>query len=137
MPIPSHSRFFFLCMLTSLSTTDGTELILVAFIFQAAKKQPCKSLTSGQAESGPAKAATSTTTQAEALDKLETALDFLHCRGIGGVPPATLVEMTLGTSYSALHYYDVSLVDGFNVPVSMTPLGGGGADAESPPARLI
>jgi len=33
--------------------------------------------------------------------------------------------MTLGTSKSALHYYDVSLVDGFNVPVSMMPVGGG------------
>ncbi|KAJ6909642.1 hypothetical protein NC652_020578 [Populus alba x Populus x berolinensis] len=38
---------------------------------------------------------------------------------------ATLVEMTLGTSKSALHYYDESLVDGFNVPVSMMPVGGG------------
>ncbi|XP_015876843.2 thaumatin-like protein isoform X1 [Ziziphus jujuba] len=50
---------------------------------------------------------------------------LLHCRGIGGVPPATVVEMTLGTSKSSLHYYDVSLVDGFNVPVSMSPIGGG------------
>lgn len=50
---------------------------------------------------------------------------LLQCRGVGGVPPATLVEMTLGTSESALHYYDVSLVDGFNVPVSMMPVGGG------------
>jgi len=49
----------------------------------------------------------------------------LHCRGRGGVPPATVVEMTLGTSYSPLHYYDVSLVDGFNLPVSMKPVGGG------------
>ncbi|KAF5729608.1 putative Zeamatin precursor [Tripterygium wilfordii] len=49
----------------------------------------------------------------------------LQCRGIGGVPPATIVEMTLGTANSALHYYDVSLVDGFNVPVSMVPVGGG------------
>ncbi|KAF5467334.1 hypothetical protein F2P56_017165, partial [Juglans regia] len=50
---------------------------------------------------------------------------LLHCQGIGGVPPATLVEMTLGTPKSALHYYDVSLVDGFNLPVSMVPVGGG------------
>jgi len=44
---------------------------------------------------------------------------------MGGVPPATLVEMTLGTSQSALHFYDVSLVDGFNLPVSMKPVSGG------------
>ncbi|XP_062156975.1 thaumatin-like protein [Alnus glutinosa] len=50
---------------------------------------------------------------------------LLHCQGVGGVPPATLVEMTFGTSKSALHYYDVSLVDGFNLPVSMVPVGGG------------
>lgn len=50
---------------------------------------------------------------------------LLHCAGAGGAPPATLVEMTLGTSTNAKHYYDVSLVDGFNVPVSMIPIGGG------------
>lgn len=50
---------------------------------------------------------------------------MLHCQGTGGVPPATVVEMTLGTSTSPLHYYDVSLVDGFNLPVSMAPVGGG------------
>ncbi|CAK9135644.1 unnamed protein product [Ilex paraguariensis] len=49
---------------------------------------------------------------------------LLYCRGTGGKPPATLVEMTLGTPKSALHYYDVSLVDGFNLPVSMIPVGG-------------
>ncbi|GMH15361.1 hypothetical protein Nepgr_017202 [Nepenthes gracilis] len=49
----------------------------------------------------------------------------MQCKGIGGAPPATLVEMTFGTSDSPLHYYDVSLVDGFNLPVSMVPLGGG------------
>ncbi|GAA0148815.1 hypothetical protein Leryth_015102 [Lithospermum erythrorhizon] len=50
---------------------------------------------------------------------------LLTCRGIGGTPPATLVEMTLGTSSNPLHYYDISLVDGFNLPVSMRPVGGG------------
>ncbi|KGN54266.1 thaumatin-like protein [Cucumis sativus] len=49
----------------------------------------------------------------------------LHCGGSGGEPPATLVEMTLGSSSSPLHFYDVSLVDGFNLPVSMKPVGGG------------
>ncbi|GER57246.1 pathogenesis-related thaumatin superfamily protein [Striga asiatica] len=49
----------------------------------------------------------------------------LGCRGLGGLPPATVVEMTLGTSASPLHFYDVSLVDGFNLPVSMKPVGGG------------
>ncbi|GMI80749.1 hypothetical protein like AT5G02140 [Hibiscus trionum] len=50
---------------------------------------------------------------------------LLQCQGVGGKPPATLVEMTLGGPTSPLHFYDVSLVDGFNVPVSMIPIGGG------------
>ncbi|KAK6790134.1 hypothetical protein RDI58_013934 [Solanum bulbocastanum] len=49
---------------------------------------------------------------------------LLNCSGVGGIPPATLVEMTLGTSNNQKHYYDVSLVDGFNIPVSMIPIRG-------------
>ncbi|KAM3344974.1 thaumatin-like protein isoform X1 [Capsicum galapagoense] len=49
---------------------------------------------------------------------------LLHCSGAAGIPPATLVEMTLGTSNNPTHYYDVSLVDGFNIPVSMIPIHG-------------
>ncbi|XP_078445228.1 pathogenesis-related thaumatin superfamily protein [Wolffia australiana] len=49
----------------------------------------------------------------------------LRCGGAAGSPPATVVEMTFGTATSTLHYYDVSLVDGFNVPVEMVPVGGG------------
>ncbi|KAH7853317.1 hypothetical protein Vadar_001108 [Vaccinium darrowii] len=50
---------------------------------------------------------------------------LLQCRGTGGIPPATLIEMTLGTPQSPVHFYDISLVDGFNLPVSMIPIGGG------------
>ncbi|PKA63224.1 Thaumatin-like protein [Apostasia shenzhenica] len=50
----------------------------------------------------------------------------LRCKGSGGAPPATLVEMTFGTPQSPVHYYDVSLVDGFNLPVTMTPTAGTG-----------
>ncbi|KAG8090355.1 hypothetical protein GUJ93_ZPchr0011g28299 [Zizania palustris] len=49
----------------------------------------------------------------------------LRCGGAAGATPATVVEMTLGTAASAMHFYDVSLVDGFNAPVSMAPVGGG------------
>ncbi|KAL9271983.1 Thaumatin-like protein [Drosera capensis] len=54
----------------------------------------------------------------------------LHCHGLGGTPPATVVEMTFGSSRSPLHFYDVSLVDGFNLPVSMKPVGRGVASCE-------
>ncbi|CAL9134228.1 unnamed protein product, partial [Musa acuminata var. zebrina] len=50
---------------------------------------------------------------------------MLQCKGAGGAPPATVVEMTFGTDRSPLHFYDVSLVDGFNLPVTMAPVGGG------------
>ncbi|XP_074321597.1 pathogenesis-related thaumatin-like protein 3.5 [Silene latifolia] len=47
--------------------------------------------------------------------------DTLQC-GAGGEPPATLVEFTL----AALDFYDVSLVDGFNLPIAVKPLHGTG-----------
>ncbi|KAF8315121.1 Osmotin thaumatin-like protein [Clavulina sp. PMI_390] len=40
-----------------------------------------------------------------------------------GVPPATLAEFTLSAS-DGLDYYDVSLVDGYNLPVSITSSAG-------------
>ncbi|XP_059630799.1 pathogenesis-related thaumatin-like protein 3.5 isoform X2 [Cornus florida] len=45
----------------------------------------------------------------------------LKCTG-SGETPATLAEFTLET----LNFYDVSLVDGFNVPMTVTPLNGKG-----------
>ena len=50
---------------------------------------------------------------------------LLQCKGIVGIPPTTLVEMALGTSQSDLHFYNVSLVYGFNLPMSMKLVGGG------------
>ncbi|MCO5568276.1 hypothetical protein L7F22_021973 [Adiantum nelumboides] len=49
----------------------------------------------------------------------------LQCQGTGATPPATLVEFTLqGTAGATQDYYDVSLVDGYNVPVAVTPTNG-------------
>ncbi|KAL8536043.1 hypothetical protein ACS0TY_011614 [Phlomoides rotata] len=39
-----------------------------------------------------------------------------------GSPPATIAEFSLGD----IDYYDVSLVDGFNLPIVVQPLGGKG-----------
>ncbi|CAJ2678207.1 unnamed protein product [Trifolium pratense] len=47
----------------------------------------------------------------------------LFCNGIGGTPPATLAEFTFGKD---LDFYDVSLVDGYNLPISITPFKGSG-----------
>ncbi|OMO73715.1 Thaumatin [Corchorus olitorius] len=49
------------------------------------------------------------------------------CNGATGVPPATLAEFTLGDPNNAgQDTYDVSNVDGFNLPLSITPQGGSG-----------
>ncbi|KAL2895462.1 Thaumatin-like protein 1 [Bienertia sinuspersici] len=46
-----------------------------------------------------------------------------ECTGSGATPPATLAEITLGDE----DYYDVSLVDGFNIPMVMEAEGGSGS----------
>ncbi|KAJ6405271.1 hypothetical protein OIU84_013275 [Salix udensis] len=45
----------------------------------------------------------------------------LKCKA-SGEPPASLAEFTL----AALDFYDVSLVDGFNLPITVTPINGKG-----------
>ncbi|KAG6433989.1 hypothetical protein SASPL_105608 [Salvia splendens] len=47
----------------------------------------------------------------------------IECNGAGGMPPATLVEFTLAGDQGK-DFYDVSLVDGFNLPVAVTSAGG-------------
>lgn len=47
----------------------------------------------------------------------------VECNGAGAIPPATLAEFTLSDA-SGKDFYDVSLVDGFNLPVSVVPQGG-------------
>ncbi|KAE8804467.1 thaumatin-like protein 1b [Hordeum vulgare] len=49
-----------------------------------------------------------------------------ECHGSGATPPATLVEFTLGDGDGGKEdYYDVSLVDGYNVPVVVEPSAAG------------
>ncbi|KAL2898370.1 Osmotin-like protein [Bienertia sinuspersici] len=43
----------------------------------------------------------------------------LECNGLTGKPPATLVELTLHTDKNQPSFFDVSLVDGYNLPVSV------------------
>ncbi|CAN4109837.1 unnamed protein product [Withania somnifera] len=49
----------------------------------------------------------------------------LECSGGGAAPPATLVEFTLNGA-GGLDFYDVSLVDGYNLPMLVSPQGGTG-----------
>ncbi|XP_042474804.1 thaumatin-like protein 1b [Zingiber officinale] len=48
----------------------------------------------------------------------------VECSGKGAAPPATLAEFTLGGG-GGMDFYDVSLVDGYNVPMLVAPQGGG------------
>lgn len=47
----------------------------------------------------------------------------IECAG-GAAPPATLAEFTLNGA-NGLDFYDVSLVDGYNLPMLVVPHGGG------------
>ncbi|XP_028202042.1 thaumatin-like protein 1, partial [Glycine soja] len=51
--------------------------------------------------------------------------DKLKCSGNGAAPPATLAEFTLDGA-GGLNFFDVSLVDGYNVPMLVVPQGGSG-----------
>ncbi|OUZ99228.1 Thaumatin [Macleaya cordata] len=44
----------------------------------------------------------------------------LECSGIGATPPASLFEITLGKGEDK-DFYDVSIVDGYNLPLIATP----------------
>ncbi|BES96962.1 Thaumatin family [Nesidiocoris tenuis] len=44
----------------------------------------------------------------------------IACNGAGGNPPVTLAEITFAGA-GGLDYYDVSLVDGYNLPIRMEP----------------
>ncbi|XP_021289809.1 thaumatin-like protein 1b [Herrania umbratica] len=47
----------------------------------------------------------------------------VSCGGAGGIPPASLAEFTLAAN-NGQDFYDISLVDGFNLPLSIAPQGG-------------
>ncbi|KAL2512854.1 THAUMATIN-LIKE PROTEIN 1 [Abeliophyllum distichum] len=53
----------------------------------------------------------------------------VECNGAGAAPPATLAEFTIGsgTNSGAQDFYDVSLVDGYNLPMIVAAKGGSGA----------
>ncbi|KAI4299873.1 hypothetical protein L6164_033294 [Bauhinia variegata] len=53
----------------------------------------------------------------------------IECNGAGAAPPATLAEFTLGTG--GQDFYDVSLVDGYNLPMVVEGTGGTGLCAST------
>ncbi|XP_065868628.1 thaumatin-like protein 1 [Euphorbia lathyris] len=53
----------------------------------------------------------------------------VECNGLGAAPPATLAEFTLGSG--GQDFYDVSLVDGYNLPMIVEGSGGSGMCAST------
>ncbi|CAN4083444.1 unnamed protein product [Withania somnifera] len=53
----------------------------------------------------------------------------MECNGGGAAPPATLAEFTLGSG--SQDFYDVSLVDGYNLPMMVDVSGGSGPCAST------
>ncbi|KAJ6816873.1 thaumatin-like protein 1b [Iris pallida] len=51
--------------------------------------------------------------------------EVVSCNGAGGAPPVTLLEFTLQGD-GGKDFYDTSLVDGFNLPASISVQGGSG-----------
>ncbi|KAJ8762170.1 hypothetical protein K2173_007324 [Erythroxylum novogranatense] len=54
----------------------------------------------------------------------------LECSGSGAKPPATLAEFKLD-GYGGMDYFDVSLVDGYNLPLNVVPQGGSGQNCST------
>lgn len=50
----------------------------------------------------------------------------IECNGAGATPPATLAEFTLGSGLTLQDFYDVSLVDGYNLQMIVEVSGGSG-----------
>ncbi|KAI3974804.1 hypothetical protein MKX01_028064, partial [Papaver californicum] len=50
----------------------------------------------------------------------------VECNGAGAIPPTTLLEFTLNGDGNK-EFYDTSLVDGYNLPASISPQGGTGS----------
>ncbi|CAN1170894.1 Pathogenesis-related thaumatin-like protein 3.5 [Linum perenne] len=51
----------------------------------------------------------------------------LHCSGSGATPPASLFEITFAKGADDKDFYDVSIVDGYNLPMVASPMGVQGA----------
>ena len=50
----------------------------------------------------------------------------IECNGLGGATPATLAQITIHHGHKDFSSYGVSLVDGFNLPMTVTPHEGKG-----------
>lgn len=59
----------------------------------------------------------------------------LECTGGNAAPPATLAEFTLNGD-GGMDFFDVSLVDGYNLPMLVVPQGGSGVNCSATGCRV-
>ncbi|XP_076937730.1 pathogenesis-related thaumatin-like protein 3.5 [Bidens hawaiensis] len=90
--------------------------------FQLNSGQSAQIPTSTPKWSGRVWARTGCTFDATGVGKCQTADcgGKMECSGMGATPPASLFEITIG-GYNNLDYYDVSFVDGYNLPLIVVP----------------
>nr|CAD1835014.1 unnamed protein product [Ananas comosus var. bracteatus] len=81
----------------------------------------------GRGASGAAPSAPPTATGAFSCATGDCGSAKTECSGGGAAPPATLAEFTLNGS-GGMDFYDVSLVDGYNLPMLVVPHGGSGGN---------
>ncbi|KAK8915912.1 hypothetical protein KSP39_PZI022543 [Platanthera zijinensis] len=75
---------------------------------------------------GRTRCSTDTSTGLFSCASADCGTGTVACSGSGATPPATLAEFTLDGS-GGMDFFDVSLVDGYNIPMVVAPQGGGGA----------
>ncbi|XP_054824750.1 pathogenesis-related thaumatin-like protein 3.5 [Prosopis cineraria] len=111
----------------TLSGSGLPELLLTGFWLEAGRSVK---LTSGPKWSGRIWGRTGCEFDGNGNGKCQTGDcgGKLECKGNGAAPPASLFEITLGGGTDQ-DFYDVSLVDGYNLPMLAVPAGVYGASA--------
>ncbi|CAO2824130.1 unnamed protein product [Amaranthus hypochondriacus] len=69
---------------------------------------------------GRTRCSLNSTTQLFVCETADCASGQIGCNGAGAIPPATLLEFTLNGNTNQ-DFYDISLVDGYNLPISVSP----------------
>ncbi|XVE87439.1 hypothetical protein DITRI_Ditri18aG0117500 [Diplodiscus trichospermus] len=113
-----------------LSSAGTTQISPTGFILQPGESKPISVPTSW---SGRVWGRTLCTEDASGKFSCLTgdcASSTIECSGAGAIPPATLAEFTLNGA-GGLDFYDVSLVDGYNLPMMVTPRGGARGNCSS------
>ncbi|KAL4569041.1 hypothetical protein LXL04_024668 [Taraxacum kok-saghyz] len=116
---------------TNAVTQSGREFLAIRFLIppvlssQMVTHVPSKLRQVGPVASGAEQAATLIP---PVMDHVPRPIGSgeMQCNGAGATPPATLAEFTLGSGSTTQDFYDVSLVDGYNLQMIVEVSGGSG-----------